>query len=119
MRTFFSDCAPNRNPCASSFREVDRRITEDQYEAMNNIDLYVGIDSYYVNDDKTVTVYSYGEYYATIKRDGTMSVSADSFVTTGNDKPVPLGLRIVTPQYAWSDEERDWSDPDAGRINPE
>lgn len=72
--------APNRNPCEASFRMVDKRLSNKQVSAMNDLDLYLGISSYWVNDDATVIdVFVFGEYYCTINRAGTMILVRDKF----------------------------------------
>jgi CRISPR/Cas system-associated protein endoribonuclease Cas2 len=69
VRNHFSDHAPNRNPAEASFRCVDRRITEAQFEMMNHLDNWYGIDNYYVNSDGTVEVTIIDGFTSIIQRD--------------------------------------------------
>jgi hypothetical protein len=72
--------APNRNPCEASFRMVDKRLSKKQVASMNDLDLYVGITMYWVNDDATcIDVFAYDEYYCTINRAGTVILVRDKF----------------------------------------
>lgn len=71
--------APNRNPCESSFRMIDKRISLPQRDAMNELDLYLGVDEYFVCDNGEVEIYTVDSYYCTFKRDGTMSINPDNF----------------------------------------
>jgi len=66
--------APNRNPCESSFRMIDKRITIAQRNAMSDLDLYAGISEYWVLEDGNVECYVFDMYYCTFKRDGTMTI---------------------------------------------